>query len=175
MPLGHSQSEQKSKTFWNPKKPDGDPRSSGTTSIACQSLLKIEARMSPLCSREKRNRARWINTRRQGNLNREMLISQKQHAGPTIPSSAPVARSRRGADPTVRGCNSTLTRALASPSLCLAIDTAPAAGRDGNGGYWRRRPHADSHRLPGVARGRSASAQRDSAMCHQTGRQSRDQ
>jgi hypothetical protein len=91
MLLGHCQSEQKSKAFWNPKKPDGDPRSSGTTSSACQSLLKTEARMSPLCSGEKRDRAGWISARRQGDLDLQTLIAQELDAGPLIPSSAPVA------------------------------------------------------------------------------------
>jgi hypothetical protein len=51
--LGHYQPEQEGNAFWNAKEPDSHQSLSGVTCIACQPLLKVEARMGSLSSGEK--------------------------------------------------------------------------------------------------------------------------
>ncbi len=60
----------------------------------------------------------------------------------------------------------------ASPSHCHAIDTARAADTGGSGECWPHTPHADFHRLLGVAHGGAASGKPGSTASHRAGGQS---
>ena len=130
--------------------------------------------MGPLCSGEKRNnRARWISARGQDDLDREALISQELHASPTMPSAervSPQQGSRSDRERKQEHTHLTRLRGCIAQPLTLLAQGAGTA----NYGYWQRRPHASSHRLPDAARERSASARRDSTTCHLAERQSRD-
>jgi len=59
----------------------------------------------------------------------------------------------------------------ASRWRCHSIDTARARDRDGNCGYWRHRPRASCHRLPGAARVPPVIGLLDNAASHPAGGQ----
>jgi hypothetical protein len=89
-------------------------------------------------------------------LDRHPLAAKQLDTGTPMNPSTPVTQ-RTGAEPTVTGCNSTLTwRALLSH--CHSIDTARAAGTGGNCECWPHTLCASCHRLLDAAHGGEAAA-----------------
>jgi hypothetical protein len=98
-----------------------------------------------------------------------MLVPKQLHAHPSMVPTAPIMRSRTGAEPITNGCSRTLTRAPASRLRYPAIDTVRAVGRDDNCGYWLHTRHASCHRLRAVAPGRAVPGWLDSEGCRLVG------
>ena len=117
-------------------------------------------------------RLAWRGGGRRQQAHLDALVSHKLQTGAPVFSAAGVARSRSGAEPTWRGCNSTLTRAPALQWRCHSTGTAGAADRDDNCECWHHTPRASCHRLLAAAPGPEATALLDSAASHQAGEQS---
>jgi len=84
-------------------------------------------------------------------LYHDTLLAQQLYARPSVGPTAPVARSRRGADPTTSGCSSTLTWR----GLAVALPFHCHCSRRGQGRQLRMLAAYTIRRLPSASRRRS--------------------
>jgi len=90
---GSCQPQEDGKGFWNAKEPDGDPTCWWDTCVASQPLGPVQARMDTLRTRQKRRRG--ASGRHLVTLHHSLLLSKQVHAGPTMPSSAPIPKDAK--------------------------------------------------------------------------------
>ncbi len=107
--LSRSLAERGSKAFGDAEQSDHHPASCWGTRIAGQPLLKVETILRPLRTGQGRRRDRWAGREALLYLHLHVLLTEQLYARPSMVPTIPVTRSRRGADPTTRGCNSMLT------------------------------------------------------------------
>jgi len=65
--------------------------------------------MRPLCAGQDHFRFAWRSGGNRQQAHLDALVSHELHTGAPVASPAPIPRSRSGAEPTWRGCNSRLT------------------------------------------------------------------
>ena len=115
--LSRRQTQRGGKAFWDTEESDRHPARCWGSRVASEPLLKVETIMRALCTRQGRGSRASRETLLY--LHLHTLGTQQLLARPSMVPTTPITRSRRGAEPTTRGCSSTLTwRGLAVVLPC---------------------------------------------------------
>jgi hypothetical protein len=129
--------------------------------------------MGPLRTGQGRRRERWVGRETLLHSHFHLLVPKQLHAHPSMGPTAPIMRSRTGAEPITNGCEPHAHAGSGfAVALPCALSTVRAVGRDDNCGDFLHTRCAGFHRLLCVVHAGSAAGKPGNAASHLPGAQS---